>query len=564
VTEHSATNPAAAGGFAIGMAELLLERAHDERTALLFGDQRWSWREFVQAAAVRASLALEQRSAGPFHIGLLMENAPEYLFWLAGAALSGATVVGINPTRRGAELAGDIAHADCQLYVTDSAGAATLSELSADLAATRIHVVGSQAYAAVLAAHASATPPPPPDPAALVMLLFTSGSTSAPKLVKCSTGRLAYLGARAAQRYEFSRDDVCYCAMPLFHGNATMGVWAPAVTVGAAMALAPRFSARAFLPDIQRYEATFFNYVGKSLSYILATPERPQERENSLRLGYGTEASWKDIETFTRRFGCPLVEGFGMSEGGGLQIRWSPDGPRDSIGKPAFPSIRIVDPATNAPCPPAIFDADGHFTNADEAIGEMVNTEGLSLFEGYYRNPEAEAERTRGGWFWSGDLAYRDSGGWYFFAGRASDRLRVDSENFAAAPVERILFRHPFVRGAAVYATPDPDGGDAVMAALELTDGSRFDPSDFEAFLAGQNDLGSKWMPRFIRIVDQIPLTGSNKVRKAPLRQERWSTTDPIWWRPDARANGWMPMTDADKSTYDARFVARGREAALR
>ncbi len=562
--ESSTQSLGNAGGFATGMAELLLARADDERTALLFGDQRWSWREFVQAAAVRAAIALEQRSPGPFHVGLLMENRPEYLFWLAGAALSGATVVGINPTRRGAELAGDIAHADCQLYVTDKAGAATLAEVSSDQPAGRVHDVDSAEYEQLLAVHAEAVPPPPPDPSALVMLLFTSGSTSAPKLVKCSTGRLAYLGARAAERYAFSPDDVCYCAMPLFHGNATMGVWAPAVTVGAAMALAPRFSARAFLPDIQRYDATFFNYVGKSLSYILATPERSEERDNRLRLGYGTEASWKDIETFTRRFGCPLVEGFGMSEGGGLQIRWSPDGPRDSIGKPAFASIRIVDPETGEECPPALFDDDGHLSNAEQAIGEMVNTEGLPLFEGYYRNPEAEAERTRRGWFWSGDLAYHDGDGWYFFAGRASDRLRVDSENFTAAPVERILFRHPAVRGAAVYAAPDPDGGDAVMAALELTDGAGFDPLDFEAFLAAQSDLGPKWMPRFVRIVEQIPLTGSNKVRKAPLRQQRWTTTDPIWWRPDARSNTWQPMTSADKAAHDARFVARGREAALR
>ena len=396
------------------------------------------------------------------------------------------------------------------------------------------------------------------------MLLFTSGSTSAPKLVKCSTGRLAYLGARAAERYAFSRDDVCYCAMPLFHGNATMGVWAPAVTVGAAMALAPRFSARAFLPDIQRYQATFFNYVGKSLSYILATPERPEERDNRLRLGYGTEASWKDIETFTRRFGCPLVEGFGMSEGGGLQIRWSPEGPRDSIGKPAFPTIRIVDPETTHECPPASFDADGHLTNAAEAIGELVNTEGLALFEGYYRNPEAEAERSRGGWFWSGDLAYRDVDGWYYFAGRASDRIRVDSENFTAAPIERILFRHPMVRGAAVYAVPDPDGGDAVMAALELRDGAAFDPAEFAAFLAAQADLGPKWVPRLVRITPQIPLTGSNKVRKMPLRQERWATNDPIWWRADARTSDWSPMTETDKASLDARFAARGRGATGR
>jgi fatty-acyl-CoA synthase len=550
-------------GYPEGIAERLLARADDDRPALLFEDARWSWREFVAAAAVRSAIATESRRPGPFHIGLLLENEPEYLFWLAGAALAGATVVGINPTRRGAELARDIDHADCQLIVTDAEGSETLSQIGTGLAADRILVVRSPGYETLVVARKGAAAPPPPDPQALLMLLFTSGSTSAPKLVKCSTGRLAYLGARAAERYAFSTEDVCYCSMPLFHGNATMGVWAPALQVGATMALARKISARAFLPDVQRFEATFFNYVGKSLSYILATPEQSAEHDNQLRMGYGTEASWKDIETFERRFGCPLLEGFGMSEGGGLQIRLDKSGPRDSIGLPAVPTIRVMNPQTLTECPPAQFDAAGHLVNGEQAIGELVNTEGLALFEGYYRNPEAEAERSRNGWFWSGDLGYRDADGWFYFAGRDTDRLRVDSENFTAAPIERILYRHPQIQGAAVYAVPDPDGGDAVMVAVECSGGA-FDPACFETFLAEQSDLGPKWVPRFVRVIERLPLTGSNKVRKAPLRQERWTTTDPVWWRPDNRSSAFSLMSAQDQATHDSRFVERGRAAALR
>src|SRR5204862_3535208 len=134
-------------------------------------------------------------------------------------------------------------------------------------------------------------------------------------------------------------------------------------------------------------------------------------------------------------------------------------------------------------CPSARFDEHGRLLNP-EAIGEMVNKVGAVGFEGYYNNPEAEHARTRNGWYWSGDLGYRDADGFFYFAGRSSDWLRVDSENFAAAPVERILFRHPDVVMEAVYAVADAHGGDQVMAALELSEGARLGPGAFVDLLA--------------------------------------------------------------------------------
>ena len=185
--------------------------------------------------------------------------------------------------------------------------------------------------------------------------------------------------------------------------------------------------------------------------------------------------------------------------------------------------------------PAGQFDADGHLLNADCGDRRTGQHRGPGALRGLL--PQSRSARPSGraaGGSGRGDLAYRDTDGWYYFAGRSHDRMRVDSENFTAAPIERILSGIR-VRGAAVYAVPDPDGGDAVMAALELHDGAAFDPDDFAAFLAAQTDLGPKWIPRLVRLIPQIPLTGSNKVRKMPLRQERWTTTDPVWWRADTR-----------------------------
>jgi fatty-acyl-CoA synthase len=183
-------------------------------------------------------------------------------------------------------------------------------------------------------------------------------------------------------------------------------------------------------------------------------------------------------------------------------------------------------------------------------------------FEGYYKNPEAQAERVRGDDFWTGDLAYRDQAGYFCFAGRSTDWLRVDSENFAAGPVERIIERWPDVAVSLVYAVPDPRTGDQVMCALQMADGAGFDPPAFTAFLDGQPDMGTKWHPRFVRIMRQVPVTGSNKTTKTGLRREAWLTDDPVFWRPDP-GSAYTPLRAADREELATLFARHGRTALL-
>lgn len=116
----------------------------------------------------------------------------------------------------------------------------------------------------------------------------------------------------------------------------------------------------------------------------------------------------------------------------------------------------------------ARFDAHGILANPADAVGELVNTQGAGFFSGYYNDDDATGERMRHGMYWSGDLAYRDADGWIYLAGRTPDWMRINGENLAAAPIERVLQRHPAISQAAVYAVRDEHGGDAVMAALVL------------------------------------------------------------------------------------------------
>lgn len=225
------------------------------------------------------------------------------------------------------------------------------------------------------------------------------------------------------------------------------------------------------------------------------------------------------------------------------------------------PEVLILDSDSGAEKPRARFDDAGRLVNAEEATGEIVNT-GASLFEGYWNNDEANAERLRNGWYWTGDLGYRDEHGYFYFAGRSTDWLRVDGENFAAAPVERVLMRHPDITLAAVYGVPDAEAGDRPMAAVLLAPEATFNPTAFAAFLAEQPDLGSKAAPTFVRIVDDFPMTQTNKVLKRVLVAERWRTTDQLWWRP-ARTLDYVPCDDVARAGWEARIVASGRRALL-
>ena len=283
-------------------------------------------------------------------------------------------------------------------------------------------------------------------------------------------------------------------------------------------------------------------YTGKVLNYILAVPPSPDDASSPLTFAFGNEASEADIREFARRFDCVVRDSYGSTEGL-IIIRRDASMPSGALGA-ADDSIRVFDPETGAECPRAEFDVTGRLTNADNAVGEIVNTQPGNSFEGYYRNEEANVSKVRDGIYWSGDLAYRDRDGWFYFAGRSNEWLRVDGENFAAAPVERIVGRAPGVRSAAVYAVPDDPVGDRVMVAIEVDDRDTFDLDAFDAFVRSQPDLGPKWVPSFVRVAPELPKLASMKIDKTRLRRDAWEAPD-VSWRP-GRTDALRSMTSAD------------------
>ncbi|RAX47821.1 acyl-CoA synthetase [Arthrobacter sp. AQ5-05] len=544
--------------------DLLDRRAEDDRPGLLFEGRIWTWAEVVAECRVRAHLMLSLHEEGkPFHVGVMLENDPEYIFAIGGAAYAGATVVGINLTRRGEELVRDITYTDCEILVTSGELESLFSGVEPGVEERKILRIETPQYAAQLDRHRNAPRPDiaaAGDPATALLLLFTSGSTGDPKAVICTTGRL-YRTAEF-RHMGLGGNDVSYNSMPLFHGNGIFACWANPLYTGGAFALARKFSASGFVPDLMRYKVTYFNYVGRSLSYILAQPEKNQENRTNLESCFGTEASDLDLAEFHRRFGIWPTENYGASEGG-LTLRRTPETPQGSLGlPPEGMDAAVVNPETMEECPPAVLDDSGRILNAGEAIGELANLSGAPLFEGYYKNPEAVAERIRGNAFLTGDLGYRDAEGFFYFAGRTSDRLRVDSENFSAAPVERVLSRYPGALLAAVYPVPDARTGDQVMATLQVPDPGSFDPAAFTAFLEAQPDLGTKWAPRFLSVVKDVPVTATQKINKPRLRRDAWLVNENVYHRP-GRALHFEKLDERAVQTLEAMFQENGRAHLL-
>jgi fatty-acyl-CoA synthase len=515
---------------------VLLGRAEDPGAALLFEDQRWSYRELLVEARRRAQVFDDRRDGTrPPHIGVLLENVPEYVFWLAAAAISGAVVVGINSTYRGAQLEQLICYTDCQMVVTSTSMSPLLEGLDLGPATGDIIDIDSPEYSALLETE-PATELPSVGEEDLFLLIFTSGSTGLPKAVRCTQGRFARTGVHVAGVIPLGLDDVVYTSLPFFHSSSLFTGWASALTAGVPIATRRRFSASQTLGDLRSYQATVLTYTGKVLNYILAIPERNDDADNVLKLAIGNEASPRDIADFARRFGCRVSDAYGSTEGI-IIIRRDSTMPEGALGKPAgeSDSVKILDSESGVECPPAEFDELGRVTNLDVAVGEIVETEPSASFEGYYKNEAATMTRFRAGAYWSGDLAYRDRDGWFYFAGRSNEWLRVDGENFAAAPVEGMISRHPAVRSVAIFAVPDDPVGDRVMATVEVAPGHSLDPAKLDDFLLAQSDLGPKWVPQFVRIVAELPKLASMKTDKQRLRREAWNHDD-VYWRPDRRS----------------------------
>ncbi len=590
-------------------AQLDARASHAEiadRVAIRHGERSWTYRQF-RDEGVRHAHFLRRRlgpcdDSRPGHVAMILENHPELLALYAGCAYSGFTLFGVNSGLRGDTLAGVLNHSGARLLVVDERMlpevervAPTLENLAPEnvlvLRTTGEHPLEGRDLDECLSREVGKpgesldTPAVDVSPDRPLMVIYTSGTTGLPKGINNNHFKLCVIGVRVSTQLELGAGDVGYACMPLFHSNAMFLGFMPAFWAGAGIALRERFSASQFLPDVLRYGVTYWNYVGEPVHYILGAlraefgdDEERIVREvagnpsNRLRYAVGNGASPPDIDRFVRWFGLEdMFELYGSTEAAISTFRKKTD-PRGSVGEITDDQVKILNEAGEE-CPPAELDADGAILNYGDAVGEICRVAGdTALFQGYYANDSANASKYREGVYHSGDLGHvvaRDGQRFLFFDGRTDDWIRKDGENFSAAQVARLLQEHESVVLAAAYGAPCAVSDELVMAALKLQPGTEFDARGFLRFCEEQVEHGGmdrKWIPDFVRIVDEFEYTQTQKVLVRNLKKlhfDRRRLPDAaIYWR-QRGDESFRPFASDDYEALRRDFAAAEREHLL-
>ena len=337
------------------------------------------------------------------------------------------------------------------------------------------------------------------------MLLFTSGTTGRSKGCML-THRY---GPRQAQlmieHYGLRADDVLYSPFPLFHLDALVLTVLAALELGATAAIGARFSVSGFWDEIRASGATVFDFMGATLTLLHKAPPRPDDGDNAR----------------PARLGRPRA-GVGAGVRGALRPPRRRAVRLDRRGRPDLPAARraararLVRPRdrrrTTSACS-ARTGARSPTATAGE-IAVRPREPGLAN-TGYFGMPEATAAAWRDGWFLTGDLATRDADGNLFFAGRRKEVIRRRGENISAFEVEEVVLDHPDVLDAAAYGVPSELSEEEVMVAVVPRPGRRVDPADLVAHCAGR--MAAYMTPRYVDVVDALPVTPTEKVEKYRL-----------------------------------------------
>jgi len=476
-----------------------------------------------------------------------LPNGPDVVrLWFAINYL-GAVYVPINTAYRGNVLSHVIENSGARLAVADGrlvarlADCETLGDLavvgSTDLLGLRLEgldLIDADRFVV----DADPTPPRRPvEPWDTQAILYTSGTTGPSKGVLTSYVQTHEMFGPRTMRGIITGTDRFLINMPMFHVGGTSLLYAMLLH-GGSVAVVERFSTESFWPQIRKTESTIVFLLGVMAMFVEGRPPAPDDAENPLRKAFMVPMV-EDPPAFRRRFGVDVISIYNMTElSTPLITDWNPTiaGTCGSVRRGI--EVRIVD------------EHDCEVATGE--VGEIVVRSELpwALNHGYHRMPEATAVAWRNGWFHTGDAARRDADGNYFFVDRLKDAIRRRGENISSVEVETEVLAHPAVREAAAVAVRSEVAEDEVLVVLALVPGATLDPTELVEFL--QPRCAHHMIPRFVRIVPELPKTPTAKVQKAELRTA--GVTPDTW---DREASGIVIRGERLATTTDSRSDQR-------
>lgn len=351
-------------------------------------------------------------------------------------------------------------------------------------------------------------------PQDVAAVLYTSGTTGWSKGVVMPHSQFFFFAEEDVELVGLTEDDVYMTGFPFFHGNAQFLTIYPCMIAGAHCVLYPRFSASDYFGRARRSGATVANLLGATMSFICSTPPSQDDRNHRLRTIYAAPLAFDLAKEFTGRFGpIEFVDGFGQTEISNVFM--TPRGAKRPEGASGvlvdqFFEVVIADPETDEPVP-------------EGAVGELMvrHKQPGIMCSGYLGMPEKTVETWRNLWFHTGDALRRDADGWYYFVDRVKDALRRRGENISSFEVESVVRGHPAIAECAVVGVKaDERGGeDEVKACVILAEGhATLDHADLIAWCDAR--MPAHMVPRYVEVLDKLPQTPSEKIKKKELREK--------------------------------------------